>query len=117
MRDLAYYKALSYTKVVGFIEGVKGKGYWVARYDELQGCSATGETQGEAESKLDLAFEDYIQALLGWGDRIPEPLGDTGVVENYQSHSFFYFGKDPSHTSYSDGGGGVSMRDFHLVAE
>ena len=116
MRDLAYYKSLVYTKTVGYIEGVTGTNYWVARFDELQGCSATGDTQGEAESKLDLVFDDYIQALLSWGDDIPEPYGGVDSVENQQSHSFFYLSKDPPSGPYSTGGSGVSVRGSHLVA-
>ena len=115
MRNLAYYKSLAYTKSVGFIEGDKGKSYWVARFDELQGCSATGDTQGEAESKLDLVFDDYIQALLRWDDDIPEPFGGVDSVKNQQSHSFFYLGKDPPSSPYSTGGSSVSVRGSHLV--
>jgi antitoxin HicB len=48
------------------------EGDWVARVDELKGCTAHGETDVEALAQLAEAKRDWIQAALE--DRISIPL-------------------------------------------
>jgi len=73
MKDLAYYKRLPYTRRVRVEDDDSGP-YFVAFVEELRGVEADGASALEALSNLTDAFQDYIQAMLGWGDEIPEPI-------------------------------------------
>lgn len=71
-KDLAYYRTLPYTRLVEQVTDEAGS-YYVARIEELRGCLAAGDTRLEAVANLKGAFDEYIEALLGWGSDIPEP--------------------------------------------
>jgi predicted RNase H-like HicB family nuclease len=72
-KDLAYYRKLPYTRrAVPIIEG-PGRPYWLASVEELRGCKADGVSLAEAMANLDAAFDDYIEAMIGWGTPVPEP--------------------------------------------
>jgi len=77
VKDLAYYKRLPYTRRIRLEDDDAGP-YFVAFVEELNGVEADGASALEALSHLADAFEDYIQAMLGWGDRIPEPISWPG---------------------------------------
>ena len=51
------------------------EGDWVARVDELKGCTAHGQTDVEALAQLEEAKRDWIQAALE--DRIQIPLPEA----------------------------------------
>ena len=73
-KDLAYYRALPYTRRVVHKENEgEWASYFVASIEELEGCFATGEKREEAIYNLQLMFDDYIQGLLDMGDDIKEP--------------------------------------------
>lgn len=73
-RDLAYYRALPYTRrVVHKEDEGEWTSYFVASIEELEGCFATGKKREEAIYNLQLMFDDYIQGLLDMGDDIKEP--------------------------------------------
>lgn len=70
MKTLEYYLGLPYTVVLRRDED----GDYVARVDELQGCSAHGATPEEAISNLNEARELWISDCLENGDPVPEPV-------------------------------------------
>lgn len=72
-KSLEYYRGLPYTKLAEIVLDESPRPYWGARVVELDGCIATGSTEVEAMHNLDHAFDEYIEALLQWGDAIPEP--------------------------------------------
>jgi predicted RNase H-like HicB family nuclease len=57
-----------------FVEEDTGEAYFVAFIEELDGLEADGDTPVDARANLADAFEDYINAMLEWGDVIPEPV-------------------------------------------
>lgn len=69
-----HYRALPYTRLVRHIEEDSGETYFVAYVEELDGVEADGDTPNEALSNLADAFEDYLAAMIEWGDEIPEPI-------------------------------------------
>lgn len=71
-RNLAYYHALPYTKVVER-EEKEQEAYFVVRIEELPGCIATGRTRPEALLNIKQAFDEFIEAHLDWGNRLAEP--------------------------------------------
>ena len=73
MKDLAYYKALPYTRQV-VRKNAAGHFYFVAEYAELDGIFGTGDTRSEAINQLNLMFDDGITGLLDMGAPIPEPV-------------------------------------------
>ena len=48
-------------------------GSWIARVDELKGCTADGATQAEALADLEIAQREWIEAALEDGLAIPQP--------------------------------------------
>src|SRR5262245_35939856 len=50
------------------------EGDWVARINELQGCTANGTTQEEALADIEQAKREWIQAALEDGIPVPEPV-------------------------------------------
>lgn len=71
-KDLAYYRALPYTRRID-LEEEGGQQYFVASVVELPGCFAVGQTREDAIANLKTVFDDWIQAKLAWGSPIPEP--------------------------------------------
>ena len=71
-RNIAYYRALPYTKVVER-EGKGQEAYFVVRIKELPGCIATGRTRPEALLNIKEAFDEFIEAHLDWGNWLAEP--------------------------------------------
>lgn len=69
MNDLKYYMSLPYSIVIRLDE----QGDYVARVDELPGCTAHGKTQEEALAVLRDVMESWISDCLEAGDPIPEP--------------------------------------------
>ena len=85
-KDLAYYLSLPYTRRVR-VERDKGGEYFVAYVEELGGLESDGLTEAEARYNLQLAFVDYVTALLARSATIAEPeswpgadLAAAGVV-------------------------------------
>jgi len=77
MKDLAYYKRLPYTRRVR-IEDDGSRAYFVAFVEEIGGLEADGSSPLEAMSNLARAFDDYVEAMVSWGDEIPEPVAWPG---------------------------------------
>lgn len=73
-RTAEYYRGLPYTRRVRTESDPSGE-YFVAFVAELPGVEADGTDPTEALYHLSAAFEDYILAMIEWGDEIPEPLG------------------------------------------
>jgi len=76
-KDLNYYMALPYSKVVTFLDDESGQ-YYVSEVLELSGCSSTGDTEAEALESLKEAMEGYLQAKIDHSDPIPEPVTTEG---------------------------------------
>lgn len=74
MKTAEQYRALPYTRLVRHVEEDSGETYFVAYVEELEGVEADGDTPNEALSNLADAFEDYLAAMIEWGDEIPEPV-------------------------------------------
>lgn len=70
MKDLKYYLNLPYTVVLRPDE----QGDYVARIEELPGCSAHGPTPQEALKNLEEAQALWIGDCLEAGDVVPEPV-------------------------------------------
>jgi len=75
MKDTKYYLELPYTVVLRRDE----EGDYVARVDELPGCSAHGKTQNEALENLQEAKELWIQDCIESGQPVPEPVVEQGL--------------------------------------
>ena len=73
------YRSLPYTRVIERVTDEEGT-YYVARYVELPGLMADGETRAEAILHLSQAFDDYVNAHIEWGDPIPLPNGADRVM-------------------------------------
>ena len=73
MKNLAYYQGLPYSRHAEAIHGEEGGPYWIAWVEELPGCKTDGENRIEAMANLDVAFDDYIEAMLKFGSEIQEP--------------------------------------------
>ena len=69
MKDIHYYFSLPYTVVVRRDE----EGDYVARIDELPGCSTHGENPQDALENLKEVQKAWIEDCLEQGDPIPEP--------------------------------------------
>ena len=68
-RNLDYYRSLPY----GITLRKDEEGDWVARIEELPGCTAHGGTQAEALEKLEEVKTAWIEDAIESGDVIPEP--------------------------------------------
>src|SRR5580704_15799651 len=69
MSDLEKFRELPYTILLRRDDD----GDFVARIEELPGCSAHGKTRQEALENLDQAKELWIQDCLDNGDAVPLP--------------------------------------------
>jgi antitoxin HicB len=71
MKNLDYYRSLPY----GITLRKDEEGDWVARVEELPGCTAHGGTQAEALGKLEEIKTAWIEDAIESGDvfGIPEP--------------------------------------------
>lgn len=69
MKDLNYYLALPYVATIRPDE----EGGFVARFEDLPGCSADGATAAEALERLDDLKRDWIEDALEAGHPVPEP--------------------------------------------
>ncbi len=69
MKNLKEYLQLPYTVILRKDED----GDYVARVDELRGCSAHGKTPQEALASLEEAQELWITDCLESGQPVPEP--------------------------------------------
>jgi len=69
VKNLDYYRNLSY----GITLRKDEEGDWVARVEELPGCTAHGGTQAEALEHLDEVKTAWIGDAIEAGDPIPEP--------------------------------------------
>ena len=74
-KDLSYYQALPYKRRVRLEKDERGEEYFVAFIEELDGVMGDGRGPVEAHFHLQQAFVDYVQAMLEWGEPIPEPTG------------------------------------------
>jgi antitoxin HicB len=68
-RDLAYYMALPYTRILRRDED----GDVVARIEELPGCSTHGENESKALRNLEEAQGLWLEDCIESGDAVPEP--------------------------------------------
>lgn len=71
-KDLAYYKALPYTRVVS-IEHYDDEKWYVVEIAELPALTAAGKARQEAFVEMDKAFDAFIEANLEWNAELPEP--------------------------------------------
>jgi antitoxin HicB len=74
-KNLDYYRSLPY----GITLRKDEEDDWVARVEELPGCTAHGGTQAEALEKLDEVKTAWIEDAIESGDRIPEPKIEEGL--------------------------------------
>ena len=72
-QSLNYYRSLPYSRRAEGIYENDGPPYWLVWIEELPGCKTDGSTYWEAMANLDIAFDDYIQAMLEFETDIPEP--------------------------------------------
>ncbi|HEY7160250.1 MAG TPA: type II toxin-antitoxin system HicB family antitoxin [Acidobacteriota bacterium] len=73
MKDLKYYMSLPYTVILRLDD----EGDYIARVDELQGCSAHGKTAQEALDNLQEVKELWVTDALENGESIPEPSSES----------------------------------------
>jgi antitoxin HicB len=74
-RDMRYYLSLPYTIVLRRDE----EGDFVARVQELPGCSAHGSDRNEALSNLQDIQRAWIEECLESGQPVPEPEPDEAL--------------------------------------
>ncbi len=70
-----YYRALPY----GIILRKDEEGDWIARIEELPGCTAHGATQADALKGLNEVMEVWIEDAVMSGAEIPEPRIAQGL--------------------------------------
>ena len=70
MKDLNYYMSLPYSAVLRRDED----GDYVARIEELAGCSTHGKTAKQALANLEELKKVWFEDCLEKGDPIPEPI-------------------------------------------
>jgi predicted RNase H-like HicB family nuclease len=46
---------------------------WIAHVPDLDGCSAHGDTPGEAMQEVQIAIKLWLESAKAHGDPIPEP--------------------------------------------
>jgi antitoxin HicB len=68
-KNLDYYRSLPY----GITLRKDEEGDWVARVEELPGCTAHGGSQTEALGKLEEVKTAWVEDAIESGDEIPEP--------------------------------------------
>ena len=72
-KSLEYYRKQPYTVRSEMVLDDSSRPFWSAQVEEFEGCISTGKTEIEAVNNLHVVFDDYVSALLEWGDNIPEP--------------------------------------------
>ena len=72
-KGVGYYRRLPYRRRLRIEQDEGGKEYFVAFIEKLPGVEADGPDAVTARANLIGAFDDYINAMLEWGDEIPEP--------------------------------------------
>jgi antitoxin HicB len=75
MKNIAYYLNLPYGIALRKDEDQD----WVARIEELPGCTAHGKNRSEALENLEEVQTAWIEDALAAGDAIPEPRTDEGL--------------------------------------
>lgn len=75
MKDINYYKNLSYTYLIRPMHDESGD-YFYGRVVELDGCQSSGDSFDETFANLREAMEGYIETKLAHGFEIPEPSPD-----------------------------------------
>ena len=73
-KGVGYYRRLPYQRRLRMEQGEGGGEYFVAFIEDLPGVEADGADPITARTNLLNAFEDYIAAMLEWGEEIPEPV-------------------------------------------
>ena len=76
-KDLKYYLALPYTKIVTKRDDQDGIHY-LSKVLELEGCVSDGETEAQALENLQEALECYLESSVKHNDNIPEPQVTDG---------------------------------------
>lgn len=73
-KDLAYYRSLPYSlQVERFREEEDGQVYFRAKYEELPQVKGVHQDRLVAIQLAKELFDTYVEALLSWGEEIPEP--------------------------------------------
>jgi antitoxin HicB len=75
MKTADYYRDLPYKIVLRKDE----EGQWIARVEELPGCTAHGDTKAEAIENLEEMQSAWIDDAIATGDPIPEPSSSEGL--------------------------------------
>lgn len=71
---LAALRRLPYRRTVELVTEDDGQRYYVARFPELGGGVMTdGATRAEALHNLDSLFDDFMRAMIEWGEPIRLP--------------------------------------------
>ena len=113
IKNLDYYRSLPY----GITLRKDDESDWVARVQELPGCTAHGGTQAEALERLEEVKTAWIEDAIEAGDAIPEP----GVPEELPSGKWLQRVPRSLHKSLTDIAKreGVSLNQFvtMLLAE
>ena len=91
---LDYYRALPYSRRAEGLQEAGADRYWVAWIEELPGCKTDGATYEEAMANLDVAFDDYIEAMLEFGTKIavPKKLSETVTVREISTSENILYG-------------------------
>ncbi len=74
-KNVEYYLGLPY----GIVLRKDDEGDWVARIEELPGCTAHGKTREEALESLQEVQQAWIEDALAVGDAVPEPQPGEGL--------------------------------------
>jgi antitoxin HicB len=113
IKNLDYYLSLPY----GITLRKDDESDWVARVQELPGCTAHGETQAKALERLEEVKTAWIEDAIEAGDAIPEP----NVEEELPSGKWLQRVPRSLHKSLTDTAKreGVSLNQFvtTLLAE
>lgn len=75
MKTLEYFLQLPYGTTLRKDEDKD----WVAKIDELPGCTAHGETKAEALENLEEVQRVWIEDAIAAGEQVPEPTRDQGL--------------------------------------
>ena len=59
----------------------RGPRNWSAYVPDLPGCIATADSRGNLEQQIREAIEFHIEGLRMYGESVPEPSTEAGLVE------------------------------------
>lgn len=59
----------------------RGEHNWSAYVPDLPGCIATAATREELENSIREAIEFHVEGMRLYGDPVPEPTVEAGLVE------------------------------------